>query len=129
MTAFSDATQLPDNVTVMFRVDAIAQEPDETFILTLNPIVPLTPREGLFFRNTTQVTIVDEESKNALIAECLSARQLILLRISFCVCMYVCMSVILRNANFLYTACTGNTAHAHRRTIVVSRAQCTNMMD
>ena len=67
VTAFSDATQLPDNVTVTFCVDAIAQEPDETFTLTLNPIAPLTPREGLFFRNTTQVTIVDEESKNALI--------------------------------------------------------------
>ena len=35
-----------------------------------------------------------------LIAERLSARQLILLRISFCVGMYVCMSVTLRNANF-----------------------------
>ena len=34
-----------------------------------------------------------------VIAERLSARQLILLRISFCVRMYVCMSVTLRNAN------------------------------
>ena len=34
------------------------------------------------------------------VAERLSARQLILLRISFCVGMYVCMSVMLRNANF-----------------------------
>ena len=66
VTAFSDATQLPDSVTVVFPVDAIAQEPDETFTLILNPLVPQTLREGLFFRNTTQVTIVNEESKNPL---------------------------------------------------------------
>ena len=43
-----------------------------------------------------------------IIAERLSTRQLIQLRISFCVCMYVCMyvcmSVTLRNANFMHTA-------------------------
>ena len=39
-----------------------------------------------------------------LIAKCLSARQLIPCHISFCVCMYVCMSVTLRNANYVYTA-------------------------
>ena len=44
-----------------------------------------------------------------VIAERLSARQLILLCISFCI--YLCvhiyynMSIMLRNANFLYTAC------------------------
>ena len=50
-----------------------------------------------------------------LIAERLSTRQLILLCTSFCVCMYVCMSIMLRNARFLYTVRAGSSlrrAHA-----------------
>ena len=39
-----------------------------------------------------------------LIAERLGVRQLILLHISFCIGIYVCMSVTLRNANFLCAA-------------------------
>ena len=51
------------NVVLTFRVDSIAQEPNETFNLTLNPAVAPVPREGLFFRDTIQVTIVDSDSK------------------------------------------------------------------
>jgi hypothetical protein len=51
-----------DNVLLTFRVDTIAQEPNETFTLTLDPIVQPNPREGLFFRNSIQVTIVDNDS-------------------------------------------------------------------
>ena len=50
------------NVVLTFRVDTVAQEHDETFTLTLNPLVAPTPRLGLFFRNTIQVTIVDNDS-------------------------------------------------------------------
>ena len=53
-----------NNVVLTFRVDNIAQEPDETFNLTLTPLVPPTPREGLFFQNTIQVTIVDSDGKD-----------------------------------------------------------------
>ena len=49
------------NVVLTFRVDSIAQEPNETFTLTLDPAVQPNPREGLFFRNTIEVTIVDNE--------------------------------------------------------------------
>ena len=51
------------NVVLTFRVDSIAQEPNETFTLTLDPLVPPNPREGLFFRNTIEVTIRDSDSK------------------------------------------------------------------
>ena len=53
-----------NNVVLTFRVDRIAQEPNETFTLTLDPVVALNPREGLFFQSTLQVTIVDSDSKN-----------------------------------------------------------------
>ena len=53
------------NVVFTFRVDTIAQEPNETFTLTLNPVVPPTPREGLFFQDVIQVTIVDSDGKNS----------------------------------------------------------------
>ena len=51
------------NVELTFRVDSIAQEPNETFTLTLDPLVAPNPREGLFFRNSIQVTFRDSESK------------------------------------------------------------------
>ena len=51
------------NVVLTFRVDSIAQEPNETFTLTLDPLVAPNPREGLFFRNTIEVTIRDSDSK------------------------------------------------------------------
>ena len=56
----------PDNVVVTFRVDAIAQEPNETFTLTLMPLVQPTVREGFFFLDTSQVTIVDNDSKDIM---------------------------------------------------------------
>ena len=52
---------------VTFRVDAIAQEPNETFTLVLDPVVAPTPREGLFFQETVQVTIVDSDRKDELL--------------------------------------------------------------
>jgi hypothetical protein len=55
-----------DNVVLTLCVDAVAQEPNETFNLTLNPLnasAP-TPREGLFFLNTIEVTIMDSDGKD-----------------------------------------------------------------
>ena len=49
------------NVMLTFHVDTIAQEPNETFTLTLDPLVQPNQREGLFFRNSIEVTIVDNE--------------------------------------------------------------------
>ena len=49
------------NVVLTFRVDTIAQESNETFTLTLDPLVAPNPREGLFFRNSIEVTIVDHD--------------------------------------------------------------------
>lgn len=50
-----------ESVRVTFNVDGIAQEPNETFNLTLNPVQ--TQRDGLFIQNTTQLTIIDSDSK------------------------------------------------------------------
>ena len=55
------------NVVLTFRVDSIAQEPNETFTLTLDPLVAPNPRVGLFFRNSIQVTIRDSDSKENII--------------------------------------------------------------
>ena len=46
-------------VILTFRADYTAQEPNETFTLTLDPVVAPNPREGLFFRNAIEVTIVN----------------------------------------------------------------------
>ena len=54
-----------------------------------------------------------------IIAERLSTRQLILLRISFCVDMFVCMFVTLRNANFLCAAAE-SIRHAHAAALFLS---------
>ena len=51
------------SIVLTFRVDSIAQEANETFTLTLVPLVSPNPREGLFFRNTIEVSIVDNDSK------------------------------------------------------------------
>ena len=59
----------PDNVVVTFRVDTIAQEPNETFTLTLNPTQTALDeprRDGLFFRDTIQMTIMDSDSKDIM---------------------------------------------------------------
>jgi hypothetical protein len=60
----SASASQPNNVDVILRIDTIAQEPNETFTLTLIPSNALTPREGLFFKDTMQVTIVDSNSKD-----------------------------------------------------------------
>ena len=73
----------PDNVVVTFRKDAIAQKPNETFNLMLIPLVQPTPREGLFFLNTTQVTIMDSDSKE---------NYLYLAKSQFAGVQYLCMS-------------------------------------
>ena len=56
------------NVVLTFRVDTIAQEPNETFTLTLVPGIDLTTAglqgEGIFFQNTTEVTIIDNDGKD-----------------------------------------------------------------
>ena len=49
------------NVILTFHVDTIAQELNETFTLTLDPLVSPNSREGLFFRNTIEVIIVNDE--------------------------------------------------------------------
>ena len=57
------------NVVLTFRVDSIAQEPNETFTLTLDPLVAPNPREGLFFRDSIQVIIRDIDSKENCIID------------------------------------------------------------
>ena len=56
------------NVVLTFRVDTIAQEPNETFTLTLEPSINLMAAglqgEGVFFRNTIEVTIIDKDGKD-----------------------------------------------------------------
>ena len=55
------------NVVLTFRVDTIAQEPNETFTLTLVPSFDLMDvglqGEGIFFRDTIEVTIIDNDGK------------------------------------------------------------------
>ena len=56
----------PEDITFIFRTDAIAQEENETLILELVTIpgtsAPLSG-DGIFFRNTINLTIVDSDSK------------------------------------------------------------------
>ena len=59
-----------DNVVLTLRVDAVAQEPNETFNLTLNPLRAPTLMEGLFFLNTIEVTILDSDSKDDCACMC-----------------------------------------------------------
>ena len=61
--ALFSATQ-PNSVVVTFRVDSIAQESNETFNLTLVPLVQPTAREGLYFLSNIQMIIVDNDSKD-----------------------------------------------------------------
>ena len=56
------------NVVLTFRVDTIAQEPNENFTLTLVPSINLMTAglqgEGIFFRDTIEVTIIDNDGKD-----------------------------------------------------------------
>ena len=66
MRAFFGSTT-PDNVVVTFRVDTIAQEPNETFTLTLDPFQTALDeprRDGLYFLDTIEMTIEDSDSKD-----------------------------------------------------------------
>ena len=53
----------PDNVVFTFRVDAIAQEHNETLSLELNSRTNLPTGDGVFFRNTLTMSIIDSDSK------------------------------------------------------------------
>ena len=56
---------LPD-VVVIFRVDGIAQESNETLILELvraSESAELPIGDGVFFRNNITMTIIDSDSK------------------------------------------------------------------
>ena len=56
----------PEDITFIFRTDAIAQEDNETLILELviTPGTNAPPSgDGVFFRNTINLTIVDSDSK------------------------------------------------------------------
>ena len=67
MRALSFRPTPPDNVVLTFRVDAIAQEPNETLSLELVPIVTTLPTgDGVFFRNTLTMSIIDSDSKGLL---------------------------------------------------------------
>ena len=48
-------------------MDTIAQEPNETFTLTLDPFQTTLDeprRDGLFFQDTIEMTIVDNDGKD-----------------------------------------------------------------
>ena len=56
----------PEDITFIFRTDAIAQEENETLILELvtTPGTNALPSgDGVFFRNTINLTIMDSDSK------------------------------------------------------------------
>ena len=56
----------PDDVVVIFRVDDIAQESNETFTLELNCVpdgATLPTGSNVFFRNTINMTIIDSDGK------------------------------------------------------------------
>ena len=53
------------DVSIIFRVDSIAQEENETLTLELHPNVRNLPTgRGVFFRNTTNLTIIDCDGNN-----------------------------------------------------------------
>ena len=58
----------PDNVVFTFRVDAIAQETDESLSLQLVPTAQTTlpSGDGVFFRDTLSMMIVDSDSKSSI---------------------------------------------------------------
>ena len=53
----------PDSAIVTFRVDAIAQEPDETLSLQLLPLISGPTSDEIFFRDSITLTIVDSDSE------------------------------------------------------------------
>ena len=87
---------------------------------TSTSLTTLPSLNSLYMIKFLQATLCDNFCAGTIIAERLSARQLILLRISFCVCMYVCMYVTLRNANFLLH----NSACAYACMLHTCTARC-----
>ena len=59
-------TDRVENVVYILRTDSIAQEVNETFTIELNPRAGTTPStgDGVFFRNTFEVTIIDSDGKS-----------------------------------------------------------------
>ena len=58
----------PEDITFVFRTDAIAQEENETLILelvTTSGTNAPPSGDGVFFRNTINLTIVDSDSKRS----------------------------------------------------------------
>ena len=56
----------PEGITFIFRTDSIAQEENETLILqlvTTSGTNAPPSGDGVFFRNTINITIVDSDSK------------------------------------------------------------------
>ena len=56
------------DVTFQFRTDSIAQEPNETFSLELQPGsgVVIPTEEGVFFLNVVNMTIIDGDGKRGV---------------------------------------------------------------
>ena len=55
---------IPDTLSVMFYVDDVAQEPNETLTLTLDPQSPIPTGNGVFFQSISELTIIDSDSKS-----------------------------------------------------------------
>ena len=53
----------PDNAIITFRVDAIAQEPDETLSLQLLQLLSGPTGDAVFFRDSITLTIIDSDSE------------------------------------------------------------------
>lgn len=62
------APDTPDAVVLYFSVDNIAQEMNETLILSLVPSdgIALPSGDGVFFRNNITIVIQDNDSKASL---------------------------------------------------------------
>ena len=53
----------PDDVLFIFRMDAIAQEENETLTLKLGTSSTLPTGNGVFFKSTISLTIIDSDGK------------------------------------------------------------------
>ena len=62
----------PENVIITFRVDGIAQEPDETLSLQLLPLTSGPMGDAIFFRDLITLTIIDSDSELTFVCLCLN---------------------------------------------------------
>ena len=53
----------PDYVLFIFRMDAIAQEENETLTLQLNPVATVLTGRNVFFKHSINLTIIDSDGK------------------------------------------------------------------